>query len=252
MTPDHGQLLYEGKAKRVYASADADKVLVEFKNDATAFNAQKRAQLENKGFLNCQISARLFEHLDHAGVPTHYIGLAEGTDTWMVVKPVEIIPLEVVLRNVAAGSLCRQTPISPGSSLDPALLDLYYKDDNLGDPLLTEARVKLLGVADEPLLSAIEELARKVNATLLSFFAGLDLTLVDFKLEFGITQTGQLLLADEISPDTCRLWDCRTADAEAKIMDKDRFRQDLGGVIEAYGEVFKRVQGACPNPRNCL
>nr|WP_115093194.1 phosphoribosylaminoimidazolesuccinocarboxamide synthase [Synechococcus sp. UW106] len=250
MTPDHGELLYEGKAKRVFASADPDRVLVEFKNDATAFNAQKKAQLENKGRLNCQISARLFELLEREGVPTHYCCLAG--ETWMQVRRVEIIPLEVVLRNTATGSLCRQTPIAEGTPIDPALLDLYYKDDALGDPLLTEARVHLLGVADPAQLSAIEQLARRVNGMLRPFFEEIDLQLVDFKLELGLASDGTLLLADEISPDTCRLWDRRNSNAEDRILDKDRFRKDLGGVMEAYGEVLKRVQGACANPRNCL
>ena len=250
MTPDHGELLYEGKAKRVFASADPDRVLVEFKNDATAFNAQKKAQLENKGRLNCQISARLFELLEREGVPTHYCGLAG--ETWMQVRRVEIIPLEVVLRNTATGSLCRQTPIAEGTPIDPALLDLYYKDDVLGDPLLTEARVHLLGVADPAQLSAIEQLARGVNGVLRPFFEEIDLQLVDFKLELGLASDGTLLLADEISPDTCRLWDRRNSNAEDRILDKDRFRKDLGGVMEAYGEVLKRVQGNCANPRNCL
>ena len=250
MTPDHGELLYEGKAKRVFASSDPDQVLVEFKNDATAFNAQKKAQLEHKGRLNCQISARLFELLEREGVPTHYGGLAG--ETWMLVRRVEIIPLEVVLRNTATGSLCRQTPIAEGTSINPALLDLYYKDDALGDPLLTESRVLLLGVTDSVRLSAIEQLARRVNAVLLPFFEQIDLQLVDFKLELGLASDGSLLLADEISPDTCRLWDRRKTNAEDRILDKDRFRKDLGGVMEAYGEVLKRVQGSCPNPRNCL
>ncbi len=250
MRPDHGELLYEGKAKRVYASDQADRVLVEFKNDATAFNAQKRAQLEDKGRLNCQISARLFEALEAAGIPTHYLGLA--SDTWMVVQRVEIIPLEVVLRNIATGSLCRQAPIAEGTAIDPALLDLYYKDDAFGDPLLTEARVRLLGLADADRLAAIEALARRINAVLTPLFAGVDLTLVDFKLELGVNAAGELLLADEISPDTCRLWDRRNSDQSDRILDKDRFRKDLGGVMEAYGEVLKRVQGVCPDPRNCL
>ncbi|MCB4394383.1 phosphoribosylaminoimidazolesuccinocarboxamide synthase [Synechococcus sp. HB1133] len=250
MTPDHGELLYEGKAKRVFASADPDRVLVEFKNDATAFNAQKKAQLENKGRLNCQISARLFELLEREGVLTHYCGLAG--ETWMQVRRVEIIPLEVVLRNTATGSLCRQTPIAEGTPIDPALLDLYYKNDALGDPLLTEARVHLLGVADPAQLSAIEQLARRVNGVLRPFFEEIDLQLVDFKLEMGLASDGTLLLADEISPDTCRLWDRRNSNAEDRILDKDRFRKDLGGVMEAYGEVLKRVQGTCANPRNCL
>ncbi len=250
MRPDHGELLYEGKAKRVFASDQPDRVLVEFKNDATAFNAQKRAQLEDKGRLNCQISARLFEALEAAGIPTHYLGLA--SETWMVVQRVEIVPLEVVLRNIATGSLCRQAPIAEGTAIDPALLDLYYKDDAFGDPLLTEARVRLLGLADDDRLSAIEELARRINAVLTPLFAGVDLTLVDFKLELGVNAAGELLLADEISPDTCRLWDRRNTDQSARILDKDRFRKDLGGVMEAYGEVLKRVQGVCPDPRNCL
>ncbi|WP_392351389.1 phosphoribosylaminoimidazolesuccinocarboxamide synthase [Parasynechococcus sp.] len=250
MRPDHGELLYEGKAKRVFASDQPDRVLVEFKNDATAFNAQKRAQLEDKGRLNCQISARLFEALEAAGIPTHYLGLA--SETWMVVQRVEIVPLEVVLRNIATGSLCRQAPIAEGTAIDPALLDLYYKDDAFGDPLLTEARVRLLGLADDDRLSEIEELARRINAVLTPLFAGVDLTLVDFKLELGVNAAGELLLADEISPDTCRLWDRRNTDQSARILDKDRFRKDLGGVMEAYGEVLKRVQGVCPDPRNCL
>ena len=252
MTPDHGELLYEGKAKRIYASAMADRVLVEFKDDATAFNARKRARMEHKGRLNCQISARLFELLEEEGVPTHYLGLAADEETWMMVKRVEIIPLEVVLRNIAAGSLCRETPIRAGTPIEPALLDLYYKDDALGDPLLTQARLRLLGVADAARLSSIEKMARKVNAVLVPFLAGIDLQLVDFKLELGISQNGDLLLADEISPDTCRLWDSRIEDSNDRILDKDRFRKDLGGVMDAYGEVFKRVQGACPNPRNYL
>lgn len=249
MTLSHGELLYEGKAKRIYASADAQQVLVEFKNDATAFNAQKKAQLEHKGRLNCQISACLFELLERHGIPTHYVGVADAT--WMVVQRVEVIPIEVVLRNTATGSLCRETPIPQGSALDPALLDLYYKDDALGDPLLTDARIALLGVVSAELRQRMEALARQVNAVLQPFFKDLGLQLVDFKLELGLNQAGELLVADEISPDTCRLWDLSSTDANERILDKDRFRKDLGGVIEAYGEVCKRVQGACPQPRNC-
>ena len=241
MTPDHGPLLYEGKAKRVFAADQPDRVLVEFKNDATAFNALKRAELEGKGRLNCQISARLFEMLAREGVPTHYLGLA--AETWMLVQHVDVIPLEVVIRNVATGSLCQQTPIAAGTELSPALLDLYYKDDNLGDPLLSESRLQLLGLISSQQRLEIEQLARRVNQLLLSFFESLDLLLVDFKLELGLNSAGTLLVADEISPDTCRLWDHRNSDPQARILDKDRFRQDLGGVIEAYGEILKRVQG---------
>ena len=247
MTPDFGELLYEGKAKRVFATTNPEQVLVEFKDDATAFNAQKKAQLTDKGRLNCQISARLFELLEIEGVSTHYCGLAG--ETWMLVRRAEIIPLEVVLRNIATGSLCRQTPIAEGTAIQPALVDFYYKDDSLGDPLLTEARIRLLGVADFARISAIEQLARRVNGVLLPFFKNIDLQLVDCKLELGLASDGTLLLADEISPDNCRLWDCRNTNTEDRILDKDRFRQDLGGVMEAYGEVLKRVQAVCPTPQ---
>ena len=249
MTPDHGSLLYEGKAKRVFASDQRERVLVEFKNDATAFNALKRAELDNKGRLNCQISARLFEMLESKGVPTHYLGLAD--ETWMVVQQVKVIPIEVVIRNIATGSLCKQTPIPAGTELSPPLLDLYYKDDSLGDPLLTDSRLKLLGLINSEQRVEIEQLARRVNELLFSFFESLDLLLVDFKLELGFNAAGKLLVADEISPDTCRLWDQLNSDPQARILDKDRFRQDLGGVIEAYGEILKRVQGVCAIPYNC-
>jgi len=243
-----GSLLHEGKAKRVYATDQADLVAVEFKDDATAFNALKKAQLAGKGQMNCQISARLFELLEAAGIPTHYLALQEPN--WMLVRPVRIVPVEVVVRNTAFGSLCKQMPIAPGTALEPPLLDLYYKDDAFGDPLLTEARLERLAVVTAEQRQELGRLAFAVNDALRAFFAGLDLQLVDFKIELGFTAEGVLVVADEISPDTCRLWDLREADAQARILDKDRFRQDLGGVVEAYGEVLKRVQGACPQPRS--
>ena len=242
-----GPLLYEGKAKRVYATDQPDLVAVEFKDDATAFNAEKRASLAGKGERNCRISALVFEWLEARGVSTHYLGV-EG-DRWMLVRPVKVVPIEVVVRNVAAGSLCRQLPIAPGTPLDPPLLDLYYKDDALGDPLLTEARLERLQLVSSGQLQAISELAMAVNRGLRELFGSVDLELVDFKIELGFAADGRLLLADEISPDTCRLWDRRISDQSDRIMDKDRFRQDLGGVVEAYGEVLKRVQGVCPQPR---
>jgi phosphoribosylaminoimidazole-succinocarboxamide synthase len=242
-----GPLLYEGKAKRVYATDEPDLVAVEFKDDATAFNAEKRASLAGKGERNCRISALVFEWLEARGVSTHYLGV-EG-DRWMLVRPVKVVPIEVVVRNVAAGSLCRQLPIAPGTPLDPPLLDLYYKDDALGDPLLTEARLERLQLVSSGQLQAISELAMAVNRGLRELFGSVDLELVDFKIELGFAADGRLLLADEISPDTCRLWDRRISDQSDRIMDKDRFRQDLGGVVEAYGEVLKRVQGVCPQPR---
>ena len=257
-----GPLLHEGKAKRVYSTDQADLLAVEFKDDATAFNAQKKAQLSGKGALNCQISALLFEHLELQGIATHFLGLPPATapgdqapghceagDQWMLVRPVRVVPLEVVIRNIAAGSLCKQLPIAPGTRLERPLLDLYYKDDGLGDPLLSEARLRLLGLVDDGQRSEIEQLAWRVNDALRQLFAGIELELVDFKIELGFSADGQLLLADEISPDNCRLWDRGIADSQERILDKDRFRQDLGGVVEAYGEVLKRVQGVCPEPR---
>jgi phosphoribosylaminoimidazole-succinocarboxamide synthase len=242
-----GTLLYEGKAKRVYATDRTDLVAVEYKDDATAFNALKQAQLAGKGELNCQISARLFELLERDGIPTHYLALEPPN--WMLVRPVRIVPVEVVVRNTAFGSLCKQMPIAPGTPLEPPLLDLYYKDDAFGDPLLTDARLERLGLLTPAQRSELERLAFAVNDSLRRFFADLALQLVDFKIELGVTAEGELVVADEISPDTCRLWDLRVADGQDRILDKDRFRQDLGGVVEAYGEVLKRVQGACPSPR---
>jgi phosphoribosylaminoimidazole-succinocarboxamide synthase len=242
-----GSLLYEGKAKRVFATDQPDRVAVEFKDDATAFNAQKRASLAGKGACNCLISALIFEVLERRGIATHYLGLAE--ERWMVVRPVQVVPLEVVVRNIAAGSLCRQLPITEGTALEPPLLDLYYKDDGLGDPFLSEARLERLGVVNPDQRQAIGEMALAVNLGLRDLFGSVDLELVDFKIELGFASDGSLLLADEISPDTCRLWDRRQSDSSDRILDKDRFRQDLGGVMEAYGEVLKRVQGVCPEPR---
>lgn len=240
-------LLYEGKAKRVYATDCSDLLAVEFKDDATAFNALKKAELAGKGELNCQISARLFEYLAGRGIPTHYLGVRDAR--WMLVRPVRVIPVEVVIRNVAAGSLCRQMPIELGTPLEPPLLDLYYKDDAFGDPLLTEARLELLKLVNADQRRGLEQLARQVNQELINLFSSIGLQLVDFKIELGFTAGGDLVVADEISPDTCRLWDRSVADVSDRILDKDRFRQDLGAVIEAYGEVCKRVQGACPEPR---
>ena len=242
-----GSLLYEGKAKRVYATDQQDLVAVEYKDDATAFNALKKAQLAGKGEMNCQIATRLFELLEREGIPTHFIALQQPN--WMLVKPVRIVPVEVVVRNIAFGSLCKQMPIEPGTALEPPLLDLYYKDDAYGDPLLTDARLARLALLTPEQRLELERLAFAVNESLRRFFAGIQLQLVDFKIELGFNAEGRLVVADEISPDTCRLWDLQVADAQDRILDKDRFRQDLGGVVEAYGEVLKRVQGACPSPR---
>ena len=240
-------LLHEGKAKKVFQTDRPGVVAVQYKDDATAFNAQKKAQLAGKGLLNWEISARLFEALEGQGIASHYLGCLEPG--WMVVQEVEIVPVEVVLRNRAAGSLCRQLPIKPDTPLQPALLDLYYKDDALGDPLLTEARLQLLQILSEQERAELEQMARAVNTALQALMGQLQLELVDFKLEFGRSADGSLVLADEISPDTCRLWNVGVSNSEDRILDKDRFRKDLGGVVEAYGEVLKRVQGLGPAPR---
>ena len=231
--------LYEGKAKILYATAERDILLTVYKDDATAFNAQKKGQIAGKGTINCQITAALFEWLESKNIPTHYIDCPEPDR--MRVKAVTIVPIEVVVRNIAAGSLCRQTGLSEGQILPSPLVEYYYKNDELGDPLLTRDRIFLLDLVTAPRLAEIEDLARRINQHLQSFFLSCDITLVDFKLEFGIDARQNLLLADEISPDTCRLWDNNETDSQARVMDKDRFRRDLGRVESAYQEVQQRV-----------
>jgi len=235
-----GSLIYEGKAKRVFTCENPDRVLIEFKNDATAFNAKKRSEIEGKGRLNCKISAALFELLELNGIPTHFLEL--HSETFMIAEKINVIPLEVVMRNIATGSLCRETPINQGTILNPPLLDLYYKDDELGDPILTEGRLQLLDLVSIFQMEEIEKITRSVNKILKEYFDSLDLLLVDFKLEFGTNSLGKLVVADEISPDNCRFWDKRKSDPKERILDKDRFRQDLGGVLDAYEEILKRIQ----------
>ncbi|MFM7312077.1 MAG: phosphoribosylaminoimidazolesuccinocarboxamide synthase, partial [Cyanobium sp.] len=227
--PSIGPLLHEGKAKRVHATDRPDVVAVEYKDDATAFNALKKASLPGKGALNCRISSLLFEHLEDRGIPTHFLGVIDTL--WMAVRPVKVIPIEVVVRNIAAGSLCRQLPVAAGAPLDPPLIDLYYKDDTLGDPLRSEERLHRLDLVSDGQLATMRSLALSVNRELRQLFRGVGLERVDFKIELGCDSEGRILLADEISPDTCRLWDLGTADTQARILDKDRFRQDLGGVV---------------------
>lgn len=231
--------LYEGKAKILYATEDPEILLAIYKDDATAFNAQKKGQIKGKGEINCQITAALFKWLGTVGIPTHYIDSPEPNQ--MRVKAVTIVPIEVVVRNIAAGSLCRQTGLSEGKILSSPLVDYYYKSDELEDPLLTRDRIFLLDIVTPDKLSTIENMALKINKNLQSFFDNCDITLVDFKLEFGFDHQQNLLLADEISPDTCRLWDKNETDRQSKIMDKDRFRKDLGQVESAYQKVYQRV-----------
>lgn len=231
--------LYEGKAKILYPTEDPDVLLTIFKDDATAFNAQKKGQIQGKGAINCAISAALFRWLETLGIPTHYIDCPQNDQ--MLVKAVNIIPLEVVVRNIAAGSLCKQTGLKEGLVLPNPLVEFYFKDDALGDPLLTWERALLLGVTDEAGLQTLKDLALNINQHLQRFFAQCDITLVDFKLEFGGDRQGKIILADEISPDTCRLWDNAQADPQARVLDKDRFRRDLGEIEAAYQTVEKRV-----------
>ncbi|NJL45462.1 MAG: phosphoribosylaminoimidazolesuccinocarboxamide synthase [Leptolyngbyaceae cyanobacterium SM2_3_12] len=234
-----GQPIYEGKAKIVYTTDDPGILLTYFKDDATAFNAQKRGQIVDKGRINCTISSYLFQRLEAAGVPTHWIDTP--SDREMRVKALSIIPLEVVVRNLAAGSLCRQTGLPLGQRLEPPLVEFYYKNDELGDPLLTLDRIRAMAVATEEQIVILRRQALNINHILTDFFMGCDITLVDFKLEFGLDEAQQILLGDEISPDTCRLWDQQTDDETQRVMDKDRFRQDLGQVEQAYQRVLERV-----------
>ena len=233
------ELIYEGKAKKVFCHDDADKVIIEFKDDATAFNALKKAKFEGKGKLNCQISARIFELLIKNNIPTHFVELQN--ENTMIAKKIKVIPLEIVLRNTAYGSLCKQTKIKPGTLLVNPLIDIYLKDDELNDPLITKDRIALMNILSSNDLDLIIELTLKINEILKSFFRNIKLQLVDFKLEFGFDFKNKILLGDEISPDNCRLWDLSQNNDTIISLDKDRFRNDLGGLIEAYSEINRRI-----------
>lgn len=231
--------LYEGKAKIIYPTEDPQILLAHFKDDATAFNAQKKGEIAGKGRMNCAIASHLFKMLEASGIPTHF--LEQTGDDEMKVRAVKIIPIEVVVRNIAAGSLCQQTGLELGTVLKDPLVDFYYKDDALGDPLLTRDRIFLMELVRADQLDQIRTMALTINQLLQGFFGDCGITLVDFKLEFGFDAGGQLLLADEISPDTCRLWDQTQTDPNLRVLDKDRFRRDLGNVAEAYAQVMERV-----------
>ena len=232
-------LIYEGKAKKIFSHEDPEKVIIEFKDDATAFNAQKKAQFKGKGQLNCLISSKIFEFLESNGVQTHYIDLRSKTS--IIAHKIDIIPLEVVLRNTAYGSICKQTNILPGTILKEPIIDIYFKNDSLNDPLLTKNRIILMKIVSNEELELIEKLTFAINKILKDFFLNIKLDLVDFKLEFGINHKGDLVLADEFSPDNCRLWDLKQNNGTIVSLDKDRFRNDLGGFIEAYSEINKRI-----------
>lgn len=233
------QKIYEGKAKILYTTDDPEVLLTQFKDDATAFNAQKRGQIVGKGEINCAISAHLFRLLEAQGIATHFIERPAADQ--MLVKNVRIVLIEVVVRNIAAGSLCQQTGLPLGQVLPTPLVEFYLKNDALGDPLLTRDRSLLLELATPEQLDQLTQQALQINTILSAFFNRCGITLVDFKLEFGITSTGALILADEISPDTCRLWNQTETDPNRRVMDKDRFRRDLGNVEDAYQQVLQRV-----------
>ena len=236
------ELIYEGKAKKVFAHDDKDKVLIEFKDDATAFNSLKKAQFKGKGKLNCLISARIFELLKKNNIPTHFLELKN--EHIMIAQKIRVIPLEIVLRNTAYGSLCKQTTIKPGTTLAEPLLDIYLKNDVLNDPLITKDRIALMNIVSSNDLDLIIDLTLKINVILKSFFKSIQLKLVDFKLEFGYDFENKIVLGDEISPDNCRLWDLNQKNGTIVSLDKDRFRNDLGGLIEAYSEINRRINNS--------
>jgi len=228
-------LLYEGKAKKVYKTEDPDVLIVDYKDDATAFNGEKKGTIVGKGVINNRMSNYVMKVLEEKGVPTHL--LKELSDRETAVKKVQIVPLEVIIRNVAAGSFSKRLGVEEGKTLLCPTLEFSYKDDALGDPLINDYFALALGLATREEIEKISEYAFKVNAVLQEFFKAAGIDLIDFKIEFGRDKNGTIILADEISPDTCRLWDSKTKEK----LDKDRFRRDMGHVEDAYQEVFKRI-----------
>ena len=229
------ELLYEGKAKKLFITEDPQILRVEYKDDATAFNGKKFDRLRDKGRLNNAITVFFFEHLEKKDIPSHFV--RKISETEQLVRRVKIIPLEVVVRNVAAGSLSKRIGWEEGKELPHPIVEFYYKDDDLGDPLLAEEHIRLLELASEAQIEELKKRGLAVNEALKSLMLSKKIRLIDFKLEFGLDQKGEILLADEISPDTCRFWDIESG----KILDKDRFRRDLGGVTEAYLEIHQRL-----------
>jgi len=236
--PKRAGLLYEGKAKRVYKTEDPDLYIQEFKDSATAFDGVKKGTIEGKGSVNCRVSAKLFKLLETRGVSTHFVDLA--SDREMVILPVEIIMVEVIVRNVAAGSLVRNLGFEEGRRLSPPIVEFHLKDDALHDPLVNDDHIVALGLATPEELALLRELGNKVNDVLSEFFGSVGIDLVDFKLEFGRRPDGEIMLADEISSDSCRFWDKKTG----KKLDKDRFRFDMGEVESAYQEILERTGAA--------
>ncbi len=228
-------MLYEGKAKQVYATDQEDKVIIHYKDAATAFNNIKKATIENKGVLNNRISTVVFHRLQAAGIPTHYIETLNERD--QLCLRVSIVPLEVIVRNVIAGSMAKRLGIEEGTEAPNTIYEICYKDDALGDPLINDHHAVALGAATYEELAEIYSLTERINKELIAMFSEVNIRLVDFKIEFGKTADGKIVLADEISPDTCRLWDATTGEK----LDKDRFRRDMGKVIEAYEEIDSRL-----------
>ncbi|MDR2808498.1 MAG: phosphoribosylaminoimidazolesuccinocarboxamide synthase [Spirochaetaceae bacterium] len=231
-----GEKLYEGKAKIVYATDDEELVIVHYKDDTTAFNGEKKETIADKGIINNKIASNLFALLEKGGVPTHFVSRLNDRD--MLCKKVEIVPLEVIVRNTIAGSMAKRLGLAEGAVLKTPVFELSYKNDALGDPLINEYHALALGASTWIELEAIKSLAFTVNEMLSGFFKRRGIRLVDFKLEFGRSAGGALVLADEISPDTCRFWDISTGDK----LDKDRFRRDLGSVKESYLEILHRIE----------
>ena len=229
------KLLYEGKAKKVYQTEMAQRLIVEYKDDATAFNGLKKGTIVGKGIINNKMSNRLMQRLEDAGIPTHFV--TELNDGETVVQRVSIVPLEVIVRNIAAGSFSKRYGVEEGTVFEQPTIEFSYKNDSLGDPLLNTDHAKALKLATDAEIATIRTMALRINEILKSFWAECGVTLVDFKLEFGRLSDGTIILADEISPDTCRLWDAKTGDK----LDKDRFRRDLGGVEDAYAEIMRRL-----------
>ena len=227
--------IYEGKAKKVYKTDDPERYIVDYKDDATAFNGLKKGTIAGKGIINNKMSNRLMQMIEQKGVPTHFVRELSERET--LVKKVSIVPLEVIVRNIAAGSFSKRYGVEEGMVFEEPVIEFSYKNDALGDPLLNTDHALALKVATRAEIDTIKSYALKVNSILKAFWAECGITLVDFKLEFGKTADGSIILADEISPDTCRLWDSATGEK----LDKDRFRRDLGGVEEAYAEIMKRL-----------
>ncbi|MCI2105644.1 MAG: phosphoribosylaminoimidazolesuccinocarboxamide synthase [Intestinimonas sp.] len=234
---EKGHQLYEGKAKKVFATDDPDLVIVSYKDDATAFNGLKKGTITGKGVINNKMTNHLMQKLEIAGIPTHYVKQLSDRET--VVKKVSIVPLEVIIRNISAGSFAKRYGVEEGIVFEHPTIEFSYKNDDLGDPLLNTYHALALKLATQEEIDLIKKYAFAVNDYLKTFMKGIGIDLVDFKLEFGKTTDGQIVLADEISPDTCRLWDDQTHEK----LDKDRFRRDLGGAEEAYEEVMRRLMG---------